>query len=81
MKKLFLLAGVMLSLAGCAATADTNAGQPSRKERMADSSTPTGTLIPRKKAERGAVNSGEIDKQAFENERMSSGGTNNGLGR
>ena len=76
MKKLFLLAGVMLSLAGCAATADTNAGQPSRKERLADSSTPTGTLIPRKAPSR-TDNLTIVDKQALENDRTNGSGTNN----
>ncbi|MDN4057484.1 hypothetical protein QPK31_04510 [Massilia sp. YIM B02769] len=76
-----LLAGVILLLAACATPSDTEPGKQSRKERAADAYAPTGTLIPRKKTERGAVNTSEVDKQAFENERMNSNGTNNGVGR
>ena len=79
MKKLCLLAGVVLSIAGCASS-DT-AGNPSNKERVADSYAPTGTFIPRKKSERGAVNTTEVDKQMLQNEQMTGNGTNNGIGR
>ena len=81
MKKCCLLACMALLVAGCASPSGTDPAQSSRKERMADANTPTGTFIPRKKSQRGAENSGEIDKQAFENERMSNSGTNNGIGR
>lgn len=81
MKKLLLLGGMMLLLAGCASTAGTEPGKTSRQERVADSYAPTGTFIPRKKSERGATNTTEIDKQTFENDRMNSNGTNNAIGR
>ena len=81
MKKLVLLSGVVLLIAGCASSAETEPGQTSRKERTADAYAPTGTFIPRKKSERGAVNTTEVDKQALENDRMNNSGTNNALGR
>ena len=71
MIKPVLLAIVGLSLAGCAGTG-AEPGTAAKKERVADAYTPTGTFIPRKKSERGAVNTSEVDKQAFENDRLTS---------
>lgn len=81
MKGLLLLAGLMLSLVGCASTADTDPSKSSHKERASDSLARTGSMIPRKRSERGATDTVEIDKQALENERMNNNGTNNGVGR
>jgi len=81
MKKLFLLGGIMTLLAGCASTVDTDPGKSSRKERASGGVAQTGSMIPRKRSERGAADTVEIDKQAFENERMNGNGTNNGVGR
>lgn len=71
MKKLGLLAVVVLSIAGCASTG-AEPGAAAKTERVSDNYIPTGTLIPRKKSERNTVNTTEVDKQAFENDRMTS---------
>ena len=75
MKKLGLLAGIVLSIAGCASTTDTQS-QP-KKERVADAYRPTGTFIPIRKSQRGTVNTTEVDKQGLENDRMNGSATIN----
>lgn len=73
MKELCLLAVVIASIAGCASTT-AESGSSSAKERVSDAYVPTGTIIPRKRNERGVASSAvaEIDKQALENERAMS---------
>lgn len=75
MKQLGLLAGIVLTLAGCASTAGTQSDV--KKERVADAYRPTGTFIPIKKSQRGIVNTSEVDKQTLENERMNGSATIN----
>lgn len=71
MNKFCLLAAVMVTIAGCANTG-TDASATGTKERVADAYRPTGTLIPRKKSESNSVNTTEVNKQALENDRMTS---------
>jgi hypothetical protein len=73
MKELCLLAVVVASIAGCASTTAESGTGPA-KERVSDAYVPTGTIIPRKRSERGAGASAvaEVDKQALENERVMS---------
>lgn len=74
MKELCLLAVVLVSIAGCASTPGAEAGKGAPKERISDTYVPTGTIIPRKRSERGgaAASVSEVDKQALENERLMS---------
>jgi hypothetical protein len=74
MKELCLLAVVIASIAGCASTGGVDSGSAPAKERVSDVYVPTGTIIPRKRSERGAAPStvAEVDKQALENERQMS---------
>jgi hypothetical protein len=74
MKELCLLAVVLASIAGCASTPGVEAGNGAARERISDTYVPTGTIIPRKRSERGgtAAPVAEADKQALENERLMS---------
>ena len=73
MKAFCLLAVVVASIAGCASTASESGTGPA-KERVSDAYVPTGTIIPRKRSERGVASSAvaEVDRQALENERVMS---------
>jgi len=65
---LITLAGSLM-LGGCAST---NESAADKLARTADTNTPTGTLIPRKNANRSAGPT-IVDKQALDNERAMGG--------
>ena len=71
MKVVCLLAVVIVSIAGCASTPGTESGNTPAAQRLADAYVPIGTIIPRKRSERGTAPAtiSEVDKQALENER------------
>lgn len=75
MRLLCVVAVVIASIAGCASTPGTESRYASSKERAEDTYLPTGTIIPRKKSERGTAGVSpvaEVDKQALDNERAMS---------
>ncbi|MGJ9417783.1 hypothetical protein ACHAC9_08470 [Massilia sp. CMS3.1] len=72
MKVLCLLAVVIVSIAGCASTPDTESGNAPAAQRLADAYVPIGTIIPRKRSKQEASPApiSDVDKQALENERL-----------
>jgi outer membrane murein-binding lipoprotein Lpp len=77
MKELCLLAVIVASIAGCASTPGMES-DTAKKERLSDAYIPVGTAIPRKRTEQGAAPAGEINKQALENDRMTSSANRDG---
>lgn len=74
MKALCLLAIVIAATAGCASAPGPESGKAPAGERVSDAYVPTGTIIPRKRAQNGtsAAPVSEVDKQSLENERAMS---------
>jgi type IV pilus biogenesis protein CpaD/CtpE len=72
MKQVCLLLVVVASIAGCASAPGSETGKAPAAERVSDAYVPIGTIIPRKRSERGmaAAPITEVDKQALENERL-----------
>lgn len=64
MKKLCLLAGVVVLIAGCASPSGTDGNQVVSRERASNEDLPTGSLIRRKKAEPTKVQTVTLDRQA-----------------
>ena len=73
MNKLCLLAGLVLSLAGCASS-DNGSAKIAKGDSASDSYTPTGTLLPRKKSQGAIQNVSQADRQAIENDQVTNAG-------